>query len=182
MKKILIYIILLLIINNINSQDNTADIKKSPKKEIIKKDTPKDNTKIIDKKDPSEKKDKKKDYIIFGKTILVMNLNPVNKAGIGFSIGGPLLALGGGALFIYDYFGFKNLLYSTKTYGDYQNLYAADIALMAAGAGCIIIGTALLIASFPMIFYKTKDKKTVFYLKVDRNISLGINIKLDFKS
>ncbi len=182
MKKLLIYIFILFIINNINPQDNTSDNKKDTKKEIIKKDSPEEKNKASDKKESAEKKDKKKDYIIFGKTILVLNLNTVNKIGIGFSIGGTVLALGGGFLLIYDYFGFKNILYKSSTYSEYSTLYIADIALLSAGLSCIVIGTALIFASIPMILYKSKDKKTAVFLNINSKLTFGINIKLNYKS
>ncbi|MBN2545657.1 MAG: hypothetical protein JXB50_07670 [Spirochaetes bacterium] len=182
MKKFFILIILLFLINNIYTQDNTSDNKNSANRKEIKKDINTDKDSKNKKSEPSEKKEKKKEYIIYGKTILVLNLNTINKIGIGFSIGGTIFAIGGGLLLIYDYFGFKNILYSAKTYSEYQTLYTADIALMVTGISAIAIGAALVFAAIPMILYKTKDKKTAVYLKIDKSISLVVNIKLDFKT
>ena len=93
----------------------------------------------------------KPETIVIGNRLNISHLNNINKAGIAMNVTGFTLALGGTALFLYDYLGYPSVIKEAKTYQEYKSVYTVDLALLISSISSIAIGSGMIIASIPMM-------------------------------
>lgn len=159
-----ITLILLLIIISINCYSQTfLDVKDVDKKVSIRKQKSK-NIKS------------KPETIVIGNKLNITNLNNLNKAGIALNITGFTLAMGGTALFLYDYLGYTSVIKEANTYEEYRTVYAVDLTLFISSLSSIAIGSGLIIASIPMFVYKGKGENVSLFIQTGLQNKVGMSI------
>ena len=126
-------------------------------------------------------------------TKLINNKKPINftintstSAGIGLSVSGSCLFLGGLTLLTYDLTGYSTILLNYKNnyyntgngFEEFNNSYNIFIGLFISGVVLMPLGIIMVIISIPLFVYKNKTKKITLKVEFYQKANLSLNFQL----